>query len=512
MIDYRYIRNGKEAVMWTRVSTKYQEDNGGSLESQKETCMDYANKHGFHIAEKFGGKHESAKTPGKMVMEMYKYVKKNKDISTILVSEFDRFSRCSWQACKMLEDMRLCGIIVIATKIGLTTETKEGMLMAKNTLNMAEWDNQNRTDKFTDGREKCIKSGAWVPKVPFGYYKQGKSRETWCYLNEQGKKLKHVYQWKIAGISNSGILDKLSARGLDISKQVLHRILTEPFYAGKICCKSTGFEMVDGQIEPIGTYTDYVHVQQILSNRTGRYTQNKNNPCFPLTKHVICFDDDTPFTAYTKKRKSNNKVLHYDYYKCNKTGCKTNVTAKEMHDKYEVLLNHYNLPEELLASFTSLIQEAMRKYSEDLVSQRTLLKRKLTEIDNDIKQVRMRYATGAIDQETYETAMKEFNGRKDSVILELDKCAVNLSNYESQIPKIVATASNISSLWHNADLEAKRKIQNLVFPCGIYWDKQIGNYRTDSRNRFFDLMDKFSVSYGDTKKTVSEETVSLCAR
>lgn len=512
MIEFRNKREGKTCVIWTRVSTKYQEDNGGSLETQKETCEEYANKHGYKVAGYFGGKHESAKTPGKMVTEMYNYVRKHKEISTILVSEFDRFSRASWQACKMLDEMRALGIIVIATKYGLNTETKEGMLMAKNTLNMAEWDNQNRTDKFTDGREKCFRSGAWVQKPPFGYYKEGKSRETWCYLNEKGKLLRYAFKWKLAGYSNSEILDKLSALGLVITKQVLHRVLTSPFYAGKICHQYTHYEMVDGQIEPAVTYIDFLKVQEIMSGRTGKYTQNKHNPCFPLTKHVICADDDTPFTAYTKEKKSKNTVYHYDYYKCNKAGCKTNVTAKEMHEKYEALLNRYNLPEELVSSFASLIKGAFRKVSDELVSQRTLLKKKLTEIDNDIKNVRVRYATGKIDEETYETAMKEFNNRRDLVIIELDKCNLNLSNYEKQIPIVIATASNISGLWHNADLDSKRKIQNLIFPNGIFWDKHIADYRTFSRNKFFDLMDRFSVTYGNKKEAVSSDTVSLCGR
>jgi len=37
--------------------------------------------------------------------------------------------------------MRRLGIIVIATKFGLDTRTKEGMLMAQQTLSMAQWDN-----------------------------------------------------------------------------------------------------------------------------------------------------------------------------------------------------------------------------------------------------------------------------------------------------------------------------------------------------------------------------------
>ena len=512
MINYSEVREGKNCVIWTRVSTKYQEENGGSLQTQKEVCEEYAGRGGYQILGYFGGKHESAKTPGAMIQAMVKYVKRDKSVSTILVSEFDRFSRCSWQAIKMLQEMRELGIVVIAAKYGLDTRTKEGMMMAQSTLSLAELDNQNRTDKFTDGREKCIQAGAWIQKPPFGYYKEGKSRNTWCYLNDKGKILRNAFKWKLAGASNSEILEKLAARGLPITKQVLHRVLTSPFYAGKICHKHTHYEMVDGQIEPAVTYLDFLRVQEIMSGRTGKYTQNKHNPSFPLTKHVLCADDDTPFTAYTKEKKSKDSIHYYDYYKCNKTGCRTNVTAKEMHEKYEGLLNRYYLSEDLLANFTSLIKDIFRKYSDELTSQRSLLKKKMTEIDNDIKNVRIRYATGKIDGETFETAMREFNDRRDLVLLELDKCNQNLSNYEKQIPMVIATASNISSLWHGSDLETKRRIQNLVFPDGIFWDKQIANYRTVSRNSFFDLMDRFSVRYGDTKKTVSEETVSSCGR
>lgn len=110
MINYRNIRNGKTCVVWTRVSTKYQEENGGSLKTQKEICDDYAQRMGYNIVGYYGGKHESAKTPGKMIKGMYDVVRKNSNIAVILVSEFDRFSRCGWQASKMLDEMREIGM------------------------------------------------------------------------------------------------------------------------------------------------------------------------------------------------------------------------------------------------------------------------------------------------------------------------------------------------------------------------------------------------------------------
>lgn len=55
MINYNYVREGKTCAIWTRVSTKHQEENGGSLESQKAFCDDYASRYGYRIAGRFGG-------------------------------------------------------------------------------------------------------------------------------------------------------------------------------------------------------------------------------------------------------------------------------------------------------------------------------------------------------------------------------------------------------------------------------------------------------------------------
>ena len=108
MIDYKNIRRTRNCVVWTRVSTKYQEDNGGSLKSQRECCEEYAKQHGYTIVKYCGEKHESAKTPGAMVKEMNGYVKKHKEVGTILVSEFDRFSRTSQESTRHIIHNEMC--------------------------------------------------------------------------------------------------------------------------------------------------------------------------------------------------------------------------------------------------------------------------------------------------------------------------------------------------------------------------------------------------------------------
>ena len=510
MINYLIIRGGNRAIIWTRVSTKYQEDNGGSLKSQKETCERYAAERGYEVVRYFGGAHESAKTPGKMIQEMTAFVKRDKSISTVLISEFDRFSRELWQATKMLEDMRRLGIIVIATKFGLDTRTKEGMLMAQQTLSMAQWDNQNRTDKFVGGRIDCMKAGAYIEKAPFGYYKEGKSRETFCYMDANGKLIAKAFKWKLAGDTNKEILDKLEARGLSLTKQKLHKILVNPFYAGKIRHKFTNMELIDGQIEPAVTYMDFLRVQEILSGRTGTYVQQKEKPTFPLTHYVLCGEDGKPLTSYTKTKKLKTRMLEFGYYKCNQQGCNTNVSAKEMHEKYEALLCKYDVGEEVLSAFSVIIGRMLNSYSEVSGRESSELKRKISEIKKTIKEVKLRFACGKIDEETYSVAIQEYTNRKDVLLLELEKWQMNLSNQKEMIPVVIATASKIGTLWKNADLETKKKIQNLVFPEGIFWDKKKRNYRTKKRNAVFELLDRFSMTYGDKKGLPLSEAVPLC--
>ena len=512
MINFNIIREGRACIVWTRVSTKYQEENGGSLQSQKESCEEYAERNKYQIVGYFGGKHESARTPGAMIQAMVKYVKRNSSISTILVSEFDRFSRCSWQAIKMLQEMRELGIVVIATKFGLDTRTKEGMMMAQNTLSFAELDNQTRTDKFVTGKEQCIRYGAWVLKAPIGYFKEGKSRETRCLLNDTGKLIAKAFQWKLQNMTSVEILERLKARGLKLTDKRLHWILTKPFYAGKIVHKSTGGEIIDGNIEPAVSYSDFLKVQEILSGRTGKYVQAKQKPELPLTKHVFCAMDGNALTSYVKRKKNGGVVHDYGYYKCNHAGCRTNVPAKLMHERFERVLHRFNLNPEILTYFENLITDMMNEYSEAAQQEHINLKKRMTETENALQHLKVRLALGEIPADVYEAGMKELQSRKDTLTLELEQWSQKLSNCSHVVPQIIATASDISSLWKCGNLDIKRRIQNLVFPKGIYWDKQISDYRTENVCDFFLLMQIISDTYNKTKETSSFEDVSLCGR
>lgn len=498
--------NNKNCIIWTRVSTKYQEENGGSLNYQKAICERYANDKGFTIKGYFGGTHESAQTPGVLVNAMLKAIKKDKSISHIIVSEFDRFSRVAGQSITIISNLTRENIIIVAAKTGVDTSTKEGRLMANFSLCTAQWDNETRTDKFVTGRKHCVESGVWCSKVPLGYAKTGKSLSSRYVVNDTGRLIRKAFLWKLQGERNMDIQRKLAARGLSVDKRKLHKILTNPFYAGKIKHKMVA-EMIDGVQEPLISYTQFLQVQTIMSSKTGVYTHKKETPKFPLKRHVLCSEDHTPFTAYSVKAKN------IDYYKCNRQGCCTNVSAKKLHQKYAELLAGYNMPQCVMGIFKDVIRRIIMESNEEQAQQNTLLKKRLTECENKMKQCKVRFGMGEIDEEVYETAIQNLQEKKDFILVELAKVKKNLSNLVRRVDDITATCCKLGDMWRSSEVNLCQKIQNLLFPNGILWNKEKDDYRTFDENKALALLRYISEKYGDKKEGKSENLpskVALC--
>src|SRR5437868_346397 len=124
------INRGKPfAVIYTRVSSQEQAENNNSLETQLKLCKDYATKQKLTIKAYFGGTYESAKTDGrKEFQKMLEFVKKDKDISFILVYNFDRFSRTGATASALSEQLHNDGITVKSVTQDIDSSTAAGRL------------------------------------------------------------------------------------------------------------------------------------------------------------------------------------------------------------------------------------------------------------------------------------------------------------------------------------------------------------------------------------------------
>ncbi len=492
----------KKCYIWTRVSTKYQENNGGSLDDQKQKCETFAKEHNYAIVDYFGGTHESAKTPGKLINEMIKAIKKNREATHIIISQADRFSRNAGQGISILNELVKNNITVVEAISGLDTSTPEGLMMMQVKICMSQWDNTNRTNKFQSGINHCFECGIFIGKSPVGYDKSGKSINTQYTINEKGLLIRKAFKWKLQGMCNFEIINKLETYGYHVSKQTLHKILTNPFYAGKIVHKRLHYKIVDGKHPAIISYEEFLRVQKILSGKTGVYQHQKETPQYPLKHYVRCSIDNTPFTGYTKKG--------IVYYKCNKTGCKTNVSAKSMHKKYSEILDTFQIPTNMIDLVKQVISNKIGEDDMETKEELTLLKKNKTEIENRIKNIKLRFAEGTIEEDIYQIGIQDNQNKLDNILLEIDKANSKLSNSQKDVDDILVICCSLGSLWKETSLQTCQKLQNLIFPNGILWDKKIGNYRTIEINQALELIVNISNTCIKTNEGNKPSSVNLC--
>ena len=216
-------------------------------------------------------------------------------------------------------------------------------------------------------------------------------------------------------------------------------------------------------------------------------------PDFPLKRHVLCAEDMKSFTGYIAYKNKKG------YYKCNVKGCGTNHSAEDMHRKYSDVLSQYVIPEKLRPILISVLEDKFRANHERAYTTYKTVSSKLVEIETKTKSIRKKFAFDEIDKETFDEAMEELQTRKDTLNKELETVETELSNLGDYVTMAVEMSCKLGDMWGKLDFNLCQKIQKLVFPEGILWDKSLNNYRTSTENQVFGLFRKISESYKENK-------------
>lgn len=486
VVEYNKLTN-KVAALWTRVSTERQEENNCSLETQKKICMEYAERNGIRIKREFGGTHESAKTEGIKYKAMISAVASDPEINIILVYSFDRFSRAGIEAIATKAYLKSKGIYVISATQKTDPDSAAGEFMENMLFIFNQFENSMRRNRSVTGMIGCLRRGEWYGSPPFGYDHRKEGKTHILTINDKGKILRNAFYWKAEeNCSDVEIVQRLKALGLSINRKHLNKVLHNPFYCGLISHNLLGDEVIEGNQEKMVDRKTFDRIQGITH---AGYDQKEVTEEFPLKRHIRCSDCGGYLTGYTVKKKGCH------YYKCNKTGCRSNHSTKKMHQLYIDLLDTYTIPEPLRPILIGIIKDAIKKSGEEMVSRRSALKKRQTELKQKVNEVKVRYGLGKINEDVYTATINSLNSDLDGVTLELQDCKQDLSNLDSKVGEIVAICCKLGELWGGGDFHFRQKLQKLVYPDGIFFDKIKGEYRTENENEVFKIFRRLSSDY-----------------
>lgn len=478
------LSEAKMAVVYTRVSSKEQADTNLSLEYQRKAIDDYAQRNNISVAGYFGGTYESAKTDGrKEFQRMLEFIKKNKGkISHVLVYMLDRFSRTGGGAIKLAQELReKHGIEVFAVTQPTDTSNPSGVLQQSIQFIFSQYDNELRKQRSVAGMREKFKRGIWVAKPPIGYDVIKTNGVRKIVINEIGKKIKKAFQWKGSGIKNEAILDRLRSMGVSLNKQHLTKLLKNPFYCGLICHNMLDGEVVEGEHEHLISKELFLKVNEIHQSNSGYGVPHKKQQDeLPLKVFIKCSDCNEPFTGYVVKAKG------LWYYKCRTKGCKCNKSAKEMHKTFVEFLSDYNIKEELKAPLLKKMEAVWKDINKESYELEHNYKKQLSAVKAKIEDIEESYYIKKdMNRETYDKFRSRFENELKDINKNLSQLTIGISNPMAAIEKAIDISVELPTEWTSSDISHKNKLQKLIFPEGIVYDKKKGVFRTERVNSIF---------------------------
>lgn len=485
--------------LYTRVSSRDQESNR-SLDSQNDEGHKYAQKHGYTITTTFGATYESASGDftRKEFMKLIDTVRKaKKKPYAILIFTMSRFSRSGGGGISLAHELvDELGVNLIEVATGKNTTTDEGKLEIYSGLIRASQDNIDRLKVTVPGMIKMLEAGHWLGSPPPGYLHFGpRVNEEYRFAHtqriEKGPNavfIRRAWEMKLEGHEDYIIIRDLAKMGFHISKQIINKMWRNPFYCGVSTNKLLEGRIVKGNWEKMVSEKEFFKVQEIIQSKRLGKPHEPFNVHRPLTAFLRCNKCERPMSGY----QATGRIAQY--YRCPKCAgetfnADTTKTSRLVgaHTAFIEFLEGYTLPEHLVQPFQLTLKEIYTTLSGEKLNEEEAVNREVEKLQAELKQLQRKYALEGLEKSLY----LEFKSELESKISELNHtlhfATKKSANIEKYLEISTHIARNLSKYWASEGFEIKRKLQETVFPMGIFIEVKKRAVRTSEVNMIFNL-------------------------
>ena len=111
-----------------------------------------------------------------------------------------------------------------------------------------------------------------------------------------------------------------------------------------------------------------------------------------------------------------------------------------------------------------------------------------------------RFVLNEITADQFAKFSKKYQSEIDVLAEEMDQTSNLSSNLKKSVEKGLKISQNVSQMWISGDFYDKQKLQRLIFPEGMYYDKENGAVRTSHINWLFQQIAVQSSLSGENEK------------
>jgi site-specific DNA recombinase len=234
LVQKAYGENKMRVVIYIRVSTTEQAEEGYSIRAQRSLLIEYAKANGYEVTEIYIDEGLSAKDMNRPQLKRLLADAKSGMFDAVLVYKLDRFTRSARDLYDMLDMLAQYKVGFISKQERFDTTSAMGRLMIGVIAVIAQFERELISERVRMGQEQRTKEGKKHGRFPFGYDKDGN------LIPEEFEQLRLIRQlYMVEQLGFKSIAMRmgqlgLTRRGTEWRTASVALALENPFYAGII--------------------------------------------------------------------------------------------------------------------------------------------------------------------------------------------------------------------------------------------------------------------------------------
>lgn len=307
------------AVLYARVSTDKQAHKDLSIPAQLRLMHEYARAQGWTVIEELIEPGASATNADRPVLQdmLTRIVRGALKADVVLAHKLNRLARNLDDYVPIRAALWKAGVR-LAYVVEKVDDTAAGRLLENVMASIAQFESANLSEETKKGMRQKVLQGGWPHRPPRGYVAvrgSGEHRGSRCEVHpREGALIRRAFelfahgQLSIDSIARTLATEGLTTgRGLPLATSHMHRILTNPFYVGRIEWRGLN---VKGAHTPLIEETLFERVQEVMRRRRAHPLTRRTTNGFPLKGVAICGTCRGRMTAESHGR--------HGYYRCSR--------------------------------------------------------------------------------------------------------------------------------------------------------------------------------------------------
>ncbi len=245
-----------KAVIYTRVSTEDQKENGFSLQDQEARLRKYCRKEQIEIVAHYQDDH-SAKNFNRPKFQQMLTDLKGKRITAnwFICVRMDRFSRNTHEALNMIQTLRRLGVELRLVEGNYDLSVPENWIPFIINIALPQVENERRGLNTKRGMRQAKREGRWMGTAPKGYTYKRENGNSFLVPGEYAQHVREAFEEFSKGIyAMEEVRHKLLKKGFMCSKNQFTLLLRNQVYIGKIkieAWKDEPVEIANGLHDPL---------------------------------------------------------------------------------------------------------------------------------------------------------------------------------------------------------------------------------------------------------------------